>query len=179
MAQFSRLPTKTRLEQPAEAESVFKEWADKNGVFWSRLGFESPPFSHFPYIPAPLRKAPDFVGEHSRKFDHLKNKKGYKSRHALIEVKGLGKAQTLKLKSEDIEELIKWQKFTATPITYFVWDSFRRRATIKLSLNTAIELTKNAEQGYFEDGPKKKMYYIIEADNPMIEWTPFEPTLEA
>jgi hypothetical protein len=181
LAKFKNLPTEYRLTQRNDAEKVFEEWAGQHGISFSRFGFDSPPFTHFPYIPAPLRKTADYIGESSpKKFEHLKNRKGYKSRHALIEVKGIGKDQVLKLKAEDINELTKAQKFFETPVTYFIWDQYRRRVTIDLSLDRALKLIEDAERGYFDDGPKRKMYYMIPADTNVIEWKPFEPaTLES
>lgn len=177
MAQFSTWPIEHRLKfMGDESQGVFQEWASLNGLAYTKYGLDRPPFELFYNLDSTVRHTPDFLVEvqgKKRRFGHIINKRGAAARHFLVETKGIGKDQIVKLKEEDAKALRRWSDFQKHPVVFFVWDRQNRRVSINMTLDVARDLSKDAEIGYFNDSAKPKPYYKIPAS--WLTWEPFEP----
>tara|TARA_R100000963_G_C4644607_1_gene108473 strand:- start:325 stop:762 length:438 start_codon:yes stop_codon:yes gene_type:complete len=89
---------------------------------------------------------------------NLRHTPDYLTSNNLIEVQGLGKDQTLKLKLEKYQALEWWHK--VHPLLFFVYDSFNDRVH-SLEWGALKKLCKKAP---IEKFPEGKEYYAIHAE---------------
>lgn len=125
------------------AENACTEWLDSIGRNWVRYGLNRPPISMGMLSPI-IRCTPDLLTSHS-----------------LIECKGLGQDQLLKLKDEVINALQQWHDMM--PVEVFIYDSHHNRHTI-MPLQRVVEIVNNHDEVYPDRFPDNhKLYYNIPA----------------
>ena len=107
---------------------------------WERFGLNRPRLK-MSALPPVIRHTPDYLTSNN-----------------LVEVQGLGKDQTLKLKLEKYEALEWWNK--VHPLLFFVYDSHNDRAH-SLEWKALKKLCKYAPVQEFPEGKK---YYAIHAE---------------
>lgn len=153
-----------RMSFPTEpAEEAFETWAGASGVAFHRLGLNRPPFEYLRQLAPFLLATPDYLVEtQEKRFDGLTDYRGYKTRHVLVECKGVGADQEVKLKHDNLVELAKWEEVSGRPVALFVYDSSRGRASGLLPLGVVSDLTKEAPTGTYFDN--NKTYYRIPTD---------------
>ncbi len=121
-----------------EAESVFEQvWQDG----WVRYGLNRPPL-HIASLPERIRHTPDYLT--SKNF---------------VEVKGIGRDETIKLKVAEFNCMHYWNQLH--PLLLFVWSSHRKAWSVAALpfLQEAIDLG-NAQLGLFHDG---RAYFALSA----------------
>jgi len=148
------------------AQDAFYNWAAANDVRIAPFGFNRPPFRFFSHLPALLRQMPDYICEVKPDVfeDH--------ARHVLIEVKGFGKDQVLKIKCDSIEVLQQWQQWSGCPVRFFVFDSYHSRYSTQLSLDYFLTTLRDSVMisAFTEESGAKKPFYAIPAE--ALQWQP-------
>ena len=139
MSQFHTQSFATRFQKMGdEAEGVFTKVHPTNTV---KFGLDRPPIG-LKNVPTRIRYTPDFL-----------------TAQGLVEVKGVGRDQLLKLKVENWNCLLFWNGVFATSL--FVWDSHNRRyAYVDLA---DIERIMNDPDGgiVLKTFPERKAYFEI------------------
>jgi hypothetical protein len=174
--QFKDKPFKQRFAKMGDlAEGVFKKWAATNDVSYVEYGMSRPPFDHFMRLSPFIRYTPDFLCEAQGKtFRHLIDERGKPTRHFLVEIKGCGRDQLVKLKIDNIQELLRWQAVCGRPVILFVYDSANKAVSNNLTIDRLHEMAPELEVGHFHDGGPPKPYYNLPAR--VLEWEPFGET---
>ena len=126
-----------------EAEGVFEELYNVNGVGFARFGFNRPNL-HMSKLPTHLRYAPDYVTE-----------------DGFVEVQGFGRDQTCKLKVDKWEALRYWD--CLHPVYLFVYDSFNKRST------TIALRDVGGRSVRLDKFPEGKPYFAIDASDIFTE----------
>lgn len=145
------------MNYPSEpAEDTFEAWAAANKIVVIRYGLSRPDFKYTNQLPAPILVTPDFLVEtQGERFHHLPNARGRPSRHALVECKGVGRDQLIKIKLDTLKELRNWQERTTLPIAFFIYDSHKHRITPLLPLAHISDLAQAAERGVYHESRKE------------------------
>lgn len=117
------------------AEGKFEQIHDALGVKYYRFGLNRPPFKVIS-LPRFIRYTPDYL-----------------MADRLIEVQGIGRDATFKLKPDKHAVLMAWNDMVY-PVELWVWDSHRGKYATKAL--TEIPLTQIGE---FNDG---KAYYAVD-----------------
>jgi hypothetical protein len=128
-----------------EAEARFEETYLKG---WVRFGLNRPPLK-MSSLPMRLRHMPDYL-----------------TSDGFVEVKGIGRDETLKIKVDEYNCMNFWHQLF--PMTVFVWSS-HRKAIANISLGEVSALINNgdAQLQKFHDG---KAYFAVDADR--LHWVP-------
>lgn len=121
------------------AESVFEHVEPKH----HRLGYNRPPF-YVANLPLMLRNLPDYM---------------YKD--GLVEVMGIGKDKTLKLKVEKLRSLLNWQM--VANVELFVYDSHRKLYWRAPIFEWELACAEFATMDRFPDD--NRPYYRLNSDN--------------
>lgn len=156
------------------SENVFRKWATKAGINFVPYGLNRPPFDFFRYLPAEIRHTPDFLCEQSREtpvFPKLRTPKLKFARHLLVEIKGCGKDQLIKIKHAEFETMQKWEAFTDRPILVWAFDSHKQRVSTSLIGSRIAALSEIVATGYYNDGGPRKPYWAI--PTKLLEWEPW------
>lgn len=128
------------------AEAIFEQVEPKH----HRLGYNRPPF-YVANLPLMLRNLPDYM-----------------IKEGLVEVMGIGKDKTLKLKIEKLRSLLNWQ--LVANVELFVYDSHRKtywRAPIN---EWELACAEFATMDRFPDD--NRPYYRLNSDNFPAEGKP-------
>lgn len=170
MQKFKDKDFSSRFKQMGDtSEHVFEQWADAYKVSYVGYGLNRPPFDYFQWMPANLRYTPDFLCEaQGGRFRHLRDSDGRLTRHFLAEVKGVGHDQIVKIKLDNLESLKAWQQFTGRPVTFFIFDSSKKRVSIKLTVDLLEKHAPDLPIGHFKDRGKPKPYY--EVSTALLDW---------
>lgn len=127
-----------------EAEAVFEEvWP----TGWARYGLNRPPIQVHK-LPIKLRYTPDYI-----------------TTHCLVEVQGVGRDQTLKVKLEKHLALQAWSQ--EMQLRFFIWDNVGKRwcAPPWMDLHEALYYAPVREF------PEGKQYYALDlAEIRPQEW---------
>jgi len=123
-----------------EAEGEFERWANIERIGFERSGRRRPPFS-MKKLHAYVRHEPDYLTE-----------------DAYYEVKGFGKEQVLKLRTDKLDALHYWDLIH--PVRLWIWDSLNRRF-VWWDLQSIDRLAEEAETGRF---PENTHFYAIKAE---------------
>jgi len=116
------------------AETKYEEISDTLGIKYVRYGLSRPPFKVIT-LPRFIRYTPDYL-----------------QADTLVEVQGIGRDGTLKLKVDKHAALLAWHDMVL-PVHMWVWDSHRSKyATVPL-VDLPIDTVKT-----FDDG---KTFYAI------------------
>lgn len=134
-----------------EAEKKFEE---TYGAPFVRFGLDRPPIS-MKKLPARIRNTPDYL-----------------TSSELVECKGVGRDQKLKLKEEAWNCLNFWNG--VMPLRIFIWDSHRKRHV--LTPLDELRIIINDPSGgvttdHFHDG---KIYFEIPLSSLAGQWTSIE-----
>lgn len=129
-----------------QAEGVF-EGSTSNG--YVHYGLSRPPIN-MGKLPEFLRYTPDYL-QHDR----------------LVEVKGLGRDQVLKVKTEQIRALNEWDE--KYPVDVFIYDSANNRYTQVSLLELRELIGAHAEIQQFPEG---KSAWFMPVGKTGLEWTP-------
>lgn len=157
------------------AESAFEQWAPTQGIIFEAYGLRRPPFKNFQSLSATIRHTPDYLCELPKAdVEWLTNNNGKCVRHLLVEVKGCGKEQLLKLKEAEFTEMQRWQAFTDRPLVIFVYDQYNSRVSFNLTTAKVHEHIVKAEIDFYHDGGPPKKYWKIPT-----EWLDWQPLAEA
>lgn len=125
-----------------EAEGIYEQVTDNSFV---RFGLERPPIN-MKWLPEIVRYTPDYL-----------------EARRLVEVQGVGKDRTCKLKCDKHAALLQWNVFM--PVDLFVWDNVDRAFTSFPIKDFPIEL---CELGAFPEG---KPYFAVHVDALPNVWT--------
>lgn len=133
------------------AESKFVEYANKYNLVAVKYGLDRgvPKF----YMVDPfITSTPDFIviGKSV----------------SLIECKGTGRADHVKIKEDNLKQLGKWNKIT--PVSFFFYDSVLDKYAI-MWYNDIVNLSKESPTDKFEDN--NKLYYKL--PKSAFEWQGF------
>jgi hypothetical protein len=131
-----------------EAEGEFERWCMRNQIGFEHSGRRRPPFS--------MKKLHSYV----------RHEPDYLTADAYYEVKGFGKEQVLKLRTDKLDALHFWDLLHPTYV--WVWDSLYKRFTYR-SVSQIDPLAREAEIGRFPEGPP---YYAIPAGRLFPEEDP-------
>jgi hypothetical protein len=121
------------------AESVFEDVEPKH----HRLGYNRPPF-YVANLPLMLRNLPDYM-----------------IKEGLVEVMGIGKDKTLKLKVEKLRSLLNWQLIANVEL--FVYDSHRKQYWRAPIMEWELACAEYATMDRFPDDLRP--YYRLNSDN--------------
>lgn len=132
------------------AEGKFMLYAKKHNLIAVKYGFDRgiPKF----YLVDPfITSTPDFIviGD----------------KPALVEAKGTGKSDHVKIKQHDLDQLAKWN--TIMPVFFFIYDSHLDKHAM-ICYNDIVTLTKRAPSDVYPDN-NKKYYKIPKTD---LKWYP-------
>lgn len=116
-----------------------RQFEDESPVKWVRYGLCRPPIN-MAALPPQLRYTPDYL-----------------TSQGLVEVQGIGKDQTLKVKHEKLEALKWWSK--VHPVYFYVFDSHNERSHIF----TLKDLKKRCDMSETEHFPEGKAYFAIKS----------------
>jgi len=143
MTQFHQKDWESRYAQMGdEAEAKFDQVHPNSAPF----GLNRPPVN-LTKVPAFIRYMPDRL-MHDR----------------LIEVMGVGRDQTLKLKTDKLFHLHHWNSIH--PTWLFLWDSHKKRwAEILVSDLVGVVLLTEVKEF-----PEGKRYYSVPVDALPVEW---------
>jgi len=145
------------------AQGVFLRWAERNNVAVDEFGFNRPPFTKFFELPRVLRYTPDYVCEVADDVFEIG------TRHVMVEVKGVGRDQSVKIKIDNLNSLVEWESFTGCPLVLFVFDSHHKRISYTMRASSLAAMAKQLPVAEFhEGGGKKKPYYDISTS--MFAW---------
>lgn len=124
------------------AEKQFERWATEVArLKYVRYGLDRPPIQMH-RLPLMIRYTPDYLMS-----------------ARLVEVKGFGRDQVLKLKLENLDALEEWCQHH--PVSIFAWDSFNERAwTVDLTEITNAVAGDDFQSDVFPEG---KWYFKIPA----------------
>lgn len=151
--------------QPAEEQ--FEAWAPTQGVSYFRYGLDRPDFNYVPQMPSVLRTTPDFVAEaQGERFDAIRDEQMRMVRHFLVECKGCGADQTIKVREDSFEHLQAWQAFLGRPVSFFLYDMVGNRISPLNPLELVLMKAAKAETGTFPDN--HKTFYKLTTD--MFQW---------
>lgn len=149
-----------------EAEGKFEEFAAEHGISIARLGLNRPPFEYFYNLPVQVRYLPDYIVEDTKR--SIRDNKGpFSYAHALVEVKGVGKAQTVKIKSEMLLINKSLEDFFKRQVVYFIWDSFNKRMSFSHSNRMLIDMIEQEgiQEKQFKEGTR---YYPVPTE--LFKW---------
>ena len=162
MGEHYKRPFRQRISFKTEpAEVMFERWADGQGINWHRLGMDRPAFNFVPQIPSIIRATPDYLAEAT---DHPL--KTIKPRHFLVECKGCGKDQTIKVKFDSLADIERWQEWASRPVIFFFYDSHGNRISPVNTVEAVKERCADAEVDKFPDNHRP--YYKLTTD--MFDW---------
>ena len=132
-----------------EAEGEFEKWAEQQQLGYVRLGLNRPPLAvHL--LPTRLRYLPDYLL--SKNF---------------VEVQGVGRDQTVKVKIEKYNSLRYWNDLHE--VRFFIWDRTNERTAIfPLGLFDGLLGAGKGTLGAFSEG---KAWFGFRADD-LIEAAP-------
>lgn len=132
---WNNLPWHVRMGIMGDtAEQKYESVQNQLGIKHVRYGLSRPPFKVIT-LPRFLRYTPDYL-----------------QADRLVEVQGIGRDATLKLKTDKHAALMAWHDMVL-PVELWVWDSHRSKyATVPL-----VEL-KTSDVRSFDDG---KTYYAV------------------
>jgi hypothetical protein len=140
MSQFHEAPFAQRYAIMGDiAESVFEDVEPKH----HRLGYNRPPF-YVANLPLMLRNLPDYM-----------------IKEGLVEVMGIGKDKTLKLKVEKLRSLLNWQLIANVEL--FVYDSHRKQYWRAPIMEWELACAEYATMDRFPDDLRP--YYRLNSDN--------------
>jgi len=140
MSQFHEAPFAQRYAIMGDiAESVFEDVEPKH----HRLGYNRPPF-YVANLPLMLRNLPDYM-----------------IKEGLVEVMGIGKDKTLKLKVEKLRSLLNWQLIANVEL--FVYDSHRKQYWRAPITEWELACAEHATMDRFPDDLRP--YYRLNSDN--------------
>jgi len=140
MSQFHEAPFAQRYAIMGDiAESVFEDVEPKH----HRLGYNRPPF-YVANLPLMLRNLPDYM-----------------IKEGLVEVMGIGKDKTLKLKVEKLRSLLNWQLIANVEL--FVYDSHRKQYWRAPITEWELACAEYATMDRFPDDLRP--YYRLNSDN--------------
>ena len=131
-----------------EAEAEFEKWCERNQMGFEHSGRRRPPFS-MKYLHSYVRHEPDYL-----------------TGTMYFEVKGFGKEQVLKLRTDKLDALHFWNLLH--PVYIWVWDSTNKRFCY-WHVDKIDVMAREAEIGHFPEGPP---YYAIEAGRLFPEEDP-------
>lgn len=136
------------------SEACFRWWTKENDVVSLKTGFDDPPFKYFPSLPRTIRQTPDVLCEDQGNVLATYPQR-LRKKHFYVEVKSVGKDGTLKVKDENIDSMLKWQKFGERPLFLFVYDSHTRRHSKLIPLDEMIKMPFTADVFPVERGTAK------------------------
>ena len=140
MSQFHEAPFAQRYAIMGDiAESVFEDVEPKH----HRLGYNRPPF-YVANLPLMLRNLLDYM-----------------IKEGLVEVMGIGKDKTLKLKVEKLRSLLNWQLIANVEL--FVYDSHRKQYWRAPITEWELACAEYATMDRFPDDLRP--YYRLNSDN--------------
>jgi hypothetical protein len=129
-----------------EAEGVFEEVYPHGKA---RFGLDRPPIQ-LHRISAFTRYTPDYI-----------------TSAGLVEVQGLGRDRTFKLKDDKLAALEQWAQHET--VRLFVWDNVARRWGLIELPDLIAALAANGERGSFDNGTKP--YTSLHVDALPTDWT--------
>jgi hypothetical protein len=130
-----------------EAEGIFLTLHPNKYV---RIGLDRPPFS-MQGMPINMRATPDFIG-----------------RLHFVEVQGIGRDRTLKLKENKTNALFIWNKYIG-PVDLFVWDRTNKHTYQAPLADWMVAVGAHGVEGAYPEGHK---YYGLNVSDFPVEGTP-------
>lgn len=149
-----------------ESETIFEQWAAKHEINIVRLGLNRPPFDHFHSLPVQIRFLPDYIIEDTGR--QIRDNHGpLVYAHSFVEVKGVGRDQLVKMKSEMLLINKELEKNFKRQVVYFIWDKIHKRVSFSHTNRDIIELVKEQEieEKQFHEGNR---YYPIPTEH--LKW---------
>ena len=144
MSDFYKAPFSVRYGQMGDlSEKQFERLMPQH----HRLGLSRPPFS-MATLPSMLRCLPDYL-----------------TPAGLVEVMGIGRDKTLKLRVEKMEALQQWKLIY--PVFLFVYDSNRNRWWLSELENWNLKILQHGEIDHFPDN--NKPFIRLHVDNFPVE----------
>lgn len=146
---FYKKEYKTRMKVAGDiAEGKFIEYAKKNNLIYQKYGFDRGIPKYY-LVPSFVTCTPDFlvIGEKA----------------VLVEAKGTGRADHIKIKQHDLEQLELWNAII--PVYFFLYDSHLDKHCL-MWYNDLVRLTKGVPWDTYPDNHKK--YYKI--PKTLMEW---------
>lgn len=149
MNQFYTKPWKDREVELGDGAETMFEWVQKKRRFaFARYGLLRPDIK--------MHALPDFV-----RFtpDYLQNQR-------MVEVKGVGRDHTLKIKDKQVNALCVWHDMIM-PVDVFVWDSYKRRYTEI----PVVELYEDCHTfGTHQEFPEGPFAWFLDLDKLKLTW---------
>lgn len=149
-----------------EAESIFEDWSKMHNIEAVRLGLNRPPFEFFHNLPVQIRFLPDYIIEDTKRY--IRDNKGpLVYAHGFAEVKGVGKDQLVKMKSEMLLINQELEKYFKRQVVYFIWDKHKRRVSFSHTNRDITELITEHDivEKQFHEGNR---YHPVPTD--LLEW---------
>lgn len=124
-----------------KAENKFRDYAEKNNLTCTKYGPDRG-VKRFYMVDPFVASTPDFIviGKHA----------------SLVEAKGTGKANHVKVKQDNLEQLGKWNKIM--PVSFFFYDSSLDKYAI-MCYNDVVEVSKSSPTGTYPDN--NRLYYML------------------
>jgi hypothetical protein len=151
---FNERPFNMRFaEMGDQAEGVFEDvWPGA----WERYGLNRPKLNMAKLTPF-VRCTPDYIAH-----------------DGLVEVMGVGRDHTFKLKQEKYEALQDWEIAAKTPVKIFLFDSHKSRWSIAPLADVVSACLCEGTAKAFHDGPR---YVALDLKHwPSAVWTPYAPS---
>lgn len=139
---FYRKTYDTRMVMAGDlAEGKFATYAKKKGLIFAKYGFDRG-IPEFYRVKPFITSTPDFIV--------------IGKTVSLVECKGTGRADHVKVKQHDLDQLAKWNEIT--PVSFFFYDSSLDKYAI-MWYNDVIDLSKSSPTDKYEDNDK--LYYKL------------------
>ena len=149
-----------------ESEKIFEDWAAKHNTNLVRLGLNRPPFDFFHNLPIQIRYLPDYIMEDTKR--ELRDSGApLVYAHCFVEVKGVGRDQLVKIKSDMLLINKELEKNFKRQVVYFIFDKIERRVSFSHANRDIIQLIDE------HDIPEKKFhegnrYYPVPTN--LLQW---------
>ena len=124
-----------------KAENKFRDYAEKNKLSYTTYGPDRG-VKRFYMVDPFVSSTPDFIviGKHA----------------SLVEAKGTGKSNHVKVKQDNLEQLEKWNKIM--PVSFFFYDSSLDKYAI-MCYNDVVEVSRSSPTGIYPDN--NRLYYML------------------
>lgn len=168
MSGFNERSFAQRFKQMGdESEAIFERWTAKHDVSFVRLGLNRPPFAFFHNLPVQVRYLPDYIIEDTNRT--IRDSNGpLLYAHAFVEVKGVGKDQLVKMKSDMLLINKELEKNFKRQVIYFFWDKLHKRVSFAHTNRDIMQLIEdfNVPEKKFHEGTR---YYAVPTS--LLEWS--------
>lgn len=131
------------------AESVFERVYEGR---YHRFGINRPPFT-VRHVPEFVLYAPDYL-----------------TATHFVEVKGVGRDHTLKIKDKQLAALYHWDE-QVFPVDIFIWDSYKCRYTVT-GVQHLYDLCH--DYGRPDKFPEGTHAWFLDLDNVVLTWSRFD-----